>query len=597
MAANVNLTEDSNKEALPFKVFKITVYSVILLLCLLGNTLVMIVICKTKRMRIPSNLLILNLAVCDLITPLASIPFDLALEEKGYIWPFGRVLCKTLWPLATLSTISASLTLAIISLDRYRVIMHPFKQRLSSRQVKYSIAMMHLVALLFVLPYIYYLDLVGEESTKFCEETWPLFSYRQVYTLVLFIGQYGIPLAFMSVMYTMTLCNLRASASIFEKVQQRPSRVAVDGNLNNRKMEISPDFQRKASRVTLGQRHNTLVGKAGQNIRATKMFVTVVIVFATCRLPNEIFWLWSDFGNGQDQDHSPIVGIICRMFTYTNSIFNPVIYWMFSRDFKRGFKRIFTSVWKRKQDGLFDDSLDKSESHLRKISSINESFSFVWRKLSRSKSDKDSPMELKENQRLFKPTISNSPESSPKKTSRKISFHSEEFAYGPDKTLLGIAKRKIPGSVQLDDSFRFIMSPSQPRLSKSGEESSFDSAQEHGIVRIRRLGTVELPSARPLSKHTILETTQIATDGLTFFPNEMIDETIESIDLAEKENSQPISDKVSSLEIKFSFDNMKNDSGGDCRKETFLNHRDLPSIYFKFSSSLLNLAALKETRC
>ena len=139
MAANVNLTEDSNKEALPFKVFKITVYSVILLLCLLGNTLVMIVICKTKRMRIPSNLLILNLAVCDLITPLASIPFDLALEEKGYIWPFGRVLCKTLWPLATLSTISASLTLAIISLDRYRVIMHPFKQRLSSRQVKYSI--------------------------------------------------------------------------------------------------------------------------------------------------------------------------------------------------------------------------------------------------------------------------------------------------------------------------------------------------------------------------------------------------------------------------------------------------------------------------
>lgn len=52
----------------------------------------------------------------------------------------------------------------------------------------------------------------------------------------------------------------------------------------------------------------------------------------------------------------------------------------------------------------------------------------------------------------------------------------------------------------------------------------------------------------------------------------MIDEMIELIDLVEKENLQFIFDKVLFLEIKCLFDNMKNDSGGDCRKEMFLNY-------------------------
>lgn len=593
MASNESSTQPGIKEALSFKIFKITFYSLILLLCLIGNSMVVFVICRTKRMRIPSNLLILNLALCDLVTPITSIPFDLALEENDYIWPFGRVLCKTLWPLATLSATSASLTLAFISLDRYRVIMHPFRQRLSSKQVKYAIGIIHLLSLLFVSPYIYFLDLVSME----CEETWPAFSYRQAYTVVLFIGQYGIPLAFMSVMYTITLSNLRLSSGMFESApQSRPSRVSVDGNMNqgSSRLDIARDCQRKASKVTLGQRHDSVVGR-DQNIRATKMFVTVVIVFATCRLPNEIFWLWSDFGDGHESEYSNVAGIICRMFTYTNSIFNPVIYWIFSKDFQKGFNGIFTSLWKRKRSGLSDDELDQDEKRFHKLSTLSDSISFVWRKFSRSRSETNCPSDLRENQAFLKPKNGGSEDNSPIRVPQ-ISIDFNESGINEFKDSLGNGKKKSL-ITQFDDSNSFLTLPSQSRLAKLSEESLCDVSEQQA-VKIRRFGTVEPPREQTMSEYHVIEKSSI--DDLSLSPTEVADETTKPLVLAEMENcqKQPTCNGSNSVQINLEPHNIKSNEGFNdvCENQT-LTHQDLTPVYFKNSSSHLNVTAFRETTC
>lgn len=589
MADNVSSSQPGIEEALSFKIFKITLYSLILLLCLAGNSMVVFIVCRTKRMRTPSNLLILNLALCDLITPLTSIPFDLALEENDYIWPYGRVLCKTLWPLATLSATSASLTLAFISLDRYRVIMHPFKQRLSSKQVKYSIGMIHLLSLLFVLPYVYYLDLVVQ--TRACEETWSEFSYRQAYTVALFVVQYGIPLAFMSVMYTITLSNLRLSSGMFESAQPRPlSRVSVDGNMNHSRLDIVSDSQRKASRVTLGQRHDSLVGR-DQNIRATKMFVTVVIVFATCRLPNEIFWLWSDFGKGhQNKNVSRIAGIICRMFTYTNSIFNPVIYWIFSKDFQKGFNGIFFSLWKGKRKGSYDDELDQSEKRFHRLSTLSDSISFVWRKFSRSRNEINGP-DLGENLAFLKPKNPDSDENSPCKVPTILTtFYNESCM-----NRFSNASKKS-STIQFDDSNMFLMTPSQSRLANLSEESLCEGPEQ--VVKIRRYGTVEPPEERAMSDYQIIQVTRSSTDDLSLSRPEA-DETTESSALVEMGNCQHTPNKGASSEIKRMFDNkenINNDHDDACEKPTFA-HQDLTPVSFHHSSSNLNEKSFRETIC
>ena len=481
------------KESLSFKVFKITLYSIILLLCLIGNTMVVLIVCKTKRKRMPSNLLILNLAICDLVTPITSIPFDLALEEKDYVWPFGRALCKTLWPLATLTATAASLTLALISLDRYKVIMHPFKQRLSSKQVKVSIAFTHLLGLLFVLPYVYHLDLSAK--THECQETWPAFSYRQAYTLFLFITQYGIPLVFMTIMYSITLLNLHASSNKFEnpasdnirhqKMSLQVSDAAVvNGNVNGSRLNIIRDF-RKASRETIGQRHD-LVGR-DQNVRATKMFVTVVIVFATCRLPNEIFWLWSDFGEGHASAYSNIAGIICRMFTYSNSIFNPVIYWAFSSDFKKGFKELLLSLSNSKRNDIWDDELDQDDRRFRKLSTLSESISFVWRKISRSRS------ETSYHQPSSAVYRGHEQQDSPCKRPS-----TDGSSYGDNSE--NVRKKSSLKTTQFDDSYNpsLLLLPSQSKLAKLSEESLSNTGEEvvNDNVRARRYGTVQPPGNR-----------------------------------------------------------------------------------------------------
>ena len=338
MVENLTVSQSFPTEPLSFKAFKITFYSTILILCLVGNSAVTYIICKTKRSSIPSNLLILNLALCDLVTPTTSIPFDLALEENHYKWPFGRVLCKTLWPLATLSATSASLTLALISFERYRNIMHPFKQRLTSRQLKISIVVVHLSSALLVAPYAYHLHLV-ESGTKSCQEIWPDWSHRQAYTLVLFAAQYGLSLTFMIIMYTITLSNLHCSSGRFDNgvyCTRAPIFGSVDANTDILSTERSVRIRCDG------------IDSRKHNIRATKMFVTVVAVFAICMLPNQIYWLWSDFGDGLQSGHSNMIGIVCRMFTYMNGVFNPVIYSIYRKDFYKGFRRL----WSRFKKGL-----------------------------------------------------------------------------------------------------------------------------------------------------------------------------------------------------------------------------------------------------
>lgn len=538
-------TEAGFEKSLYFKVVKITLYSLILLLCLIGNSMVVFIVCRTKRMRMPSNLLILNLAICDLITPIASIPFDLALEENDYIWPFGGALCKTLWPLATLSTISASLTLALISFDRYRVIMHPFKQRLSSKQVKSCIAFTHLLGLLFVLPYVYYLDL-SAQSHK-CEETWPAFSYRQAYTLFLFIAQYGIPLAFMSIVYSITLLNLHGSSSKFENPTRdfsRPSKISLqadapvtNGNTNGSRLDVTRDC-RKLSRDTLGQRHD-LVGR-DQNIRATKMFATVVTVFATCRLPNEIFWLWSDFGDGHASENSNIAGIICRMFTYTNSIFNPVIYWTFSKDFKKGFKEIFFSLCKRNRNGIWDDESDQDEKRYQKLSTLSDSISFVWRKISRSRSETSYHPALRENQPSPVNT-SHVRQESPSK--RPCNGNMSTYGDTPETS----RKKSSLKTTQFDDSKSqsLFLLPAQSKLAKLSEESLCEAGEEVVGVRTRRYGTVQPPGKHAVeASNTIIKITRPLSEIDRSFSRSKDYDTAIHLTLFEGEDCQSTSEGI-----------------------------------------------------
>lgn len=338
-ASNASLQPDVVQgETTDFKVTKIFFYFLILSASTFGNMMVAHIISTTRKMRTPSNFLILNLAVCDLVTPLISIVFDFVLEENNYIWFYGRVMCKLLWPAQTYFTCSSSLTLAAISLDRYRLIMHPFKTRLSMKQICILICLVHVFSLVAVSPYVYVLSLRNGS----CDENWPEFSYRQAYTLFLFLVQYGLPLCFMVVMYGLAVRALYASSakmrdnSITSNMSQLVRRESEVSQKNPRKVSTTNSIMRKLS--TISARIDIW---STPNAKAMQMFIVVVVVFAIFMFPNQVVWVWADFGGGINSPNFTNISIVCWLFTYTNCVVNPIIFGVFSKDFRKGFKRIF----------------------------------------------------------------------------------------------------------------------------------------------------------------------------------------------------------------------------------------------------------------
>ena len=331
MEGKTESAEDGfSPESFQFKVTKAVFYFIILTASSCGNTLLIYIICSTPSLRKrSSSLFIICLALFDALTPLFSIPFDFALEENGYVWPFGGFLCRVIWPAATLTATCSALTLASISLDRYRLLLHPFKARLTRRGVWLLIVSNIVVGVAVVIPYVTVLD-VQDGS---CNETWPSEKSRKAYTVVLFLVQYALPLVFMTVMYSLALGHLHSIAG--KTWHMRSFKLREADRQNNNKGAKAQGLHRRVSRrlSSMGAR-NFHVERT--NVRATKVFIGIVVIFAIFMLPNQIIWLWSDFGGGQDHPGINQAQIICWLFTYANSVFNPVIFTLFNRDFKRG---------------------------------------------------------------------------------------------------------------------------------------------------------------------------------------------------------------------------------------------------------------------
>ena len=365
ISTNQNVSEAFNLEYSEFRITKISLYILIFTLSCIGNSLVAIVIIRARGSWTSANMLILNLALCDLVLPTLSIPFDFALEEGNYIWPFGSGMCKVLWPFQTAFSTSSSLTLVAISLDRYRTIGKPLSRRVSTGKVPVFLSTIHVISISLCIPY--FIALGYHEAEGYCVESWSNFHHRQAYTIVLFLCQYALPLVTMCVAYLLIYRSLRLNTAILFSADRKSERRRNSSRLSTNMDDM--EFKRKE-----------------QNIRLAKMFVFVVVVFAISMFPNQVLWLWVDFGNGAENKFFHYISVVCRLFTYANSVLNPFIYALKSREFRSGFARIGR----------------QSMQPLRKISSGSRK---IARKVSRSVWNNNQPGII--------PVLVTSPSSSP----------------------------------------------------------------------------------------------------------------------------------------------------------------------------------------
>lgn len=84
----------------------------------MGNTLVVIAVCVVKKLRQPSNYLLVSLAVADLSVAIVVMPFVIVTDLTGGKWLFGEVFCNIFIGMDVMCCTASIMTLCVISVDR-----------------------------------------------------------------------------------------------------------------------------------------------------------------------------------------------------------------------------------------------------------------------------------------------------------------------------------------------------------------------------------------------------------------------------------------------------------------------------------------------
>lgn len=300
-ADSTSLAADGG-ESLTFKIVKLCLYALIFLVSVIGNALVCIVIARRRRMRTVTNYFILNLAIADLAITCICIPFDIPVQENDYIWPYGPFMCRILYPLQTMCMFASIFTLTAVSLNRFWAIVYPLRRQMTKGNATLVILLIWVISLFLTVPYVCVLGLNGSS----CEESWPNMKYRKAYTLSIFVFQYLLPLSVIGIAYVKIGLELRKC--------------------------IGP-HQTNAALYRAQQEDATKV---------VRMLIIVTVLFALCVLPNNIMWIWLDFGNGDAYEHFWDMVAVTNIILFANSATNPVAYTICHEKFREEFKLYFT---------------------------------------------------------------------------------------------------------------------------------------------------------------------------------------------------------------------------------------------------------------
>ena len=163
-----------------------TVFTVLILANVLGNTLVIIVVFTRRSMRTPMNFLLVNLAVADM---LAGIFIGvLVVTNPTYQHPTGttgQYLCKfiTGGTVAYTAAVASVYNLVAVSVERYFAVLYPLREaRLTPRNLRLIIVGIWCLSLLWVMPLFYMWPI--ESTFRPAANSGPILCYQRYTALV-----------------------------------------------------------------------------------------------------------------------------------------------------------------------------------------------------------------------------------------------------------------------------------------------------------------------------------------------------------------------------------------------------------------------------
>jgi 5-hydroxytryptamine receptor 7 len=391
--ATTSATLDSSPESYqPWEVALVVIAcGIIVCGTIVGNVLVCTAVAIVRRLRTPSNLLIVSLAVSDLLVAILVMPFATMYDIMGR-WDLGQTVCDAWTSLDVFLCTASILNLCAISVDRYFVITRPFQyamKRTPMRMVMMIVFVWILSALISIPPLF-----SGGKTNNVAGQC--AVSQAIWYQFYATIGAFYLPLSVMIVIYTrIYLVSSRiASAEARSKPVVALStgnsgHCAIGGGGNHIPTSGSTTPLRKESaaasdRISVqtlnncvtrnghggrtgtyssggellqssssasasaGSEHRfRLFGKsrlnrisASNERKATKTLGVIMGAFTACWLPFFILALIKPFCSEPETCIPHWLNSLLLWLGYANSFLNPIIYARFNRDFRTPFMHI-----------------------------------------------------------------------------------------------------------------------------------------------------------------------------------------------------------------------------------------------------------------
>ncbi|CAF0726103.1 unnamed protein product [Adineta ricciae] len=292
-------------------------YGIISLLAVLGNTCIIYIVLRNRRMRSVTNYFICNLALSDCLVACFAVPFQFqaAVLQK---WVLPKFLCK-LAPFVQILSVDVSIyTLVVVSLDRYHVMLHPLKPKLSTRSAFIIFIIIWLIALGSSIPSlifynVYFIDNFGYQCLPYPYEvqqdnsTRNSYEIQRIYIVYNIYSQYVIPFIIISVAYFRIASHLYFS---------------------------KPVGQTKHQEVIARNKRKVL-----------KMLFLVVALFLICWFPLQLYNFLNVYKPEiNDFKHIVVLWLSANWLAMSNSCHNPFIYGFCSAKFNLEFRKLFSCL-------------------------------------------------------------------------------------------------------------------------------------------------------------------------------------------------------------------------------------------------------------
>lgn len=294
-------------------------YIIIIITALTGNFLVSLIIYKNKKMRTSANYFILNMSFSDILFVLILMPrriFELFADVRGWLVEglAGEISCKLVYYIQDITVAVSIQSIVVLAVDRFVAVMYPIRAgAIMSRARHFIIPLTWLFGMVLHAPYFYTFKLItkSDGQTK-CDYTWtPHFDHietERIYSITIFIFLSVIPVSLITILY----------ATIVVKLNRR---------------KVPPGELSISKREQLRYRQR-------QNSKVSRMVVAVVIVFVLVWTPYNVYIFLIVFV-GTASCRLTTLHLVATLIGYFYPVVNPIIYFIFSENYRRGIKNIF----------------------------------------------------------------------------------------------------------------------------------------------------------------------------------------------------------------------------------------------------------------